>query len=86
MILAFVLALAGAPRSEAAADTPPEWENPQLVGLNNQPPHASMVICPDAETALKIGVVDNANRIKSPLVLMDDPVAMELVAMPDMGL
>jgi beta-galactosidase len=43
-----------------------DWENPRLTGLNNQPPHATMVICPDAKTALKIGPVSNAERIKSP--------------------
>src|ERR1700722_12898948 len=25
----------------------PEWENPHLTGLSNQPPHATMIICPD---------------------------------------
>lgn len=42
-----------------------DWENPQLTGLNNQPPHASMVICPDVRTAMKIGPVSNAERVKS---------------------
>ncbi|MFO1476746.1 MAG: glycoside hydrolase family 2 TIM barrel-domain containing protein [Verrucomicrobiota bacterium] len=49
-----------------AAETPAEWENPRLTGINNQPPHATMVICPDAATALQIGPVHNAERVKSP--------------------
>lgn len=44
----------------------PDWENPRLTGLNNQPPHATMVVCPDAKTALSLGPVSNAERVKSP--------------------
>jgi beta-galactosidase len=59
-----ILALAFA--SFAAAQSPPrDWENPQLTGLNNEPPHATMVICPDAATALKIEHVTNHEREKS---------------------
>lgn len=43
-----------------------DWQNPRLTGVNNLPPHASAVICPDAETARRIGPVCNAERIKSP--------------------
>ena len=43
-----------------------DWEKPQLTGVNNELPHATMVICPDAQTARKIGVVSNAERVKSP--------------------
>lgn len=43
-----------------------DWQNPKLTGLNNEPPHATMVICPDAATARQIGVVCNAERVKSP--------------------
>ncbi len=43
-----------------------DWENPQLIGLNNLPPRATMVIAPDGATALKIGPVSNAERVKSP--------------------
>ena len=51
----------------SAADTDlKDWQNPRLTGLNNLPPHATMVICPDAQTALKIGPVCNAERVKSP--------------------
>jgi len=46
--------------------TPPDWENPGLTGLSNRAPHATMVICPDAKTALRIGPVSNAERVKSP--------------------
>ena len=44
----------------------PDWENPQITGVNNEAPHATMVICPDAKTALKIGTVQNSERVKSP--------------------
>jgi beta-galactosidase len=43
-----------------------DWQNPRLTGINNLTPHATMVTCPDAKTALKIGPVSNAQRIKSP--------------------
>ncbi len=43
-----------------------DWQDPQLTGLNNEPPHATLVICPDAATAGQIGVVCNAERVKSP--------------------
>jgi len=39
----------------AAQDAPRDWENPQLTGLNNERPHATMVVCPDAATARGIG-------------------------------
>ena len=45
---------------------PADWENPGLTGLSNRAPHATMVICPDAKTALRIGPVSNAERVKSP--------------------
>ena len=43
-----------------------DWENPKLVGANNLSPHATMVICPDAKTARKIGAASNLERVKSP--------------------
>jgi beta-galactosidase len=51
-----------------AADGPArdDWSNPQLIGLNNEPPHATMIVCPDAWTAHTIGVAVNAERVKSP--------------------
>ncbi len=51
--------------STALAEVP-DWENPQLTGVNNETPHATMVICPDVKTALKIGAVQNSERVKSP--------------------
>jgi beta-galactosidase len=42
-----------------------EWENPGLTGLSNLPPHATLIICPDAATALRIGPAVNAERVKS---------------------
>ncbi len=50
----------------ASPENPEEWENPKLTGLNNQSPHASMIICPDLKTARKIGVTVNSERVKSP--------------------
>jgi len=50
----------------SVATATPDWENPQLTGINNEAPHATMVICPDAKTALKIGTVQNSERVKSP--------------------
>ncbi len=43
-----------------------DWENPELTGVHNQAPHATMVVCPDPAVALSIGPVCNAERIKSP--------------------
>lgn len=43
-----------------------EWQNPKLTGLNNEPPHATMVICPDGKTARSIQLVNNHERAKSP--------------------
>jgi beta-galactosidase len=42
-----------------------EWENPRLTGISNLPPHATMIICPDARTARKIQFVANSQRVKS---------------------
>jgi len=43
-----------------------DWENPRLTGINNQPPHATMIVCPDVKTALSIEFVANSQRTKSP--------------------
>lgn len=43
-----------------------DWENPRLTGLNNEKPHATMVVCPDATTAGKIKYAVNSERVKSP--------------------
>ncbi|HYG35386.1 MAG TPA: glycoside hydrolase family 2 TIM barrel-domain containing protein [Clostridia bacterium] len=42
-----------------------EWQNPKLTGVNNEPPHATMVICPDAKTAQSIQFAANSERVKS---------------------
>ena len=34
-----------------------EWENPGLVGQNRLPPHATMMIFPDAETAKQVEAI-----------------------------
>jgi beta-galactosidase len=54
------------PSASMAADDLREWQNPKLTGLNNEPPHASMVACPDAKIAQSIQLVHNRERIKSP--------------------
>lgn len=43
-----------------------DWQNPKLTGINNLPPHATMMICPNAAIAQKIQFVANSERIKSP--------------------
>ena len=48
-----------------AANELKEWQNPKLTGQNNEPPHASMVACPDARTAQSIQLVSNRERVKS---------------------
>ncbi len=42
-----------------------DWENPKLTGVNNEPPHATMVVCPDANTARRIEYAGNTQRVKS---------------------
>ncbi|MBN1198215.1 MAG: DUF4981 domain-containing protein [Bacteroidales bacterium] len=37
----------------AAAQNPPDWENPKLTGISNEPPHASFLPYPDEASALK---------------------------------
>jgi beta-galactosidase len=43
-----------------------DWQNPQLTGINNLSPHATMVICRDVATAQKINATSNLERVKSP--------------------
>jgi beta-galactosidase len=49
-----------------AGAAPADWENPRRTGVNNLQPHATMVVCPDAKTALGIAPVSNVERVKSP--------------------
>src|SRR6185437_9320236 len=42
-----------------------EWESPRLTGISNQPPHATMIICPDAATARRIEFTANSERERS---------------------
>ena len=53
--LAFTAVVAFVSANAWSQSTPPDWENPRLTGVNNLPPHATMVVCPDAKTALTIG-------------------------------
>ena len=67
-IIAVALALLGtASVGSTRGEQLKDWQNPKLTGLNNQPPHATMVLCPDARTAQRIEFVANSERIKSPL-------------------
>jgi len=64
--LAIVLiALVGQSKPSNSAELN-EWQNPKLTGVNNLPPHATMVICPDSKTAQGIALVNNRERVKSP--------------------
>lgn len=58
LVVQFTLLLAAARAAE-------DWENPRLTGLNNQPPHATMIVCPDARTAMGIQFNANSERVKS---------------------
>jgi beta-galactosidase len=49
----------------ASPETPEDWEKPELTGINNQPPRASVVICPDVQTAKDIAMNVNSERVKS---------------------
>jgi len=46
-------------------NAPPDWANPRLTGVNNLPPHATMVICPDVATAMRIEYAANDQRVRS---------------------
>ena len=61
-----VVALVPINSTSLAVETPPDWQNPRLTGSNNAPPHATMIICPDAKTALKIDYAANSEHVKSP--------------------
>jgi beta-galactosidase len=43
-----------------------DWENPRLTGINNEPPCATAVICPDTKVAGRIAFAANSERTKSP--------------------
>jgi beta-galactosidase len=44
-----------------------DWEDPQIVGRNKEPAHATLVPYADAETALVGGYIDRHGRAVSPL-------------------
>ena len=59
----FVVALAlfgAASVVSALGEQVKDWQNPKLTGLGNQPPHADMVACSDAQTARRIEFVVNS--------------------------
>ncbi len=43
-----------------------DWQNQRLTGINNLPPHANMVVCPDVSIARRIEHHNNDERVKSP--------------------
>lgn len=43
-----------------------DWQNPETLGEGLEPPHATMVVCPDRATAMSIEWTDNSQRVKSP--------------------
>jgi beta-galactosidase len=63
----FLTALGALAAIAAETDAPlADWQNPRLTGIDNQPPHATMIVCPDVKTALQIECADNTGRAKSP--------------------
>ena len=59
-------ALAVASGAMACGAAAEDWEDPRLTGAGLEPPHATLVACPDADTASSVGPVSNAERVKSP--------------------
>lgn len=49
----------------ASGDSAPEWQAPRALHRGTLAPHATMVICPDLDTASQIGPVSNIERVKS---------------------
>ena len=67
LVTAIRVLILGVPFLAQSTSSPiKDWQNPELTGVNNLASHATMVICPDAKTARKIGPVSNAERVKSP--------------------
>ncbi|HKI69921.1 MAG TPA: beta-galactosidase, partial [Verrucomicrobiae bacterium] len=64
--LSSLFALADGSSAAESKAAVPDWENPELTGINNLPPHATMVICPDAKKAMGIEYAANSQRVKSP--------------------
>jgi len=66
--LSLVTLLAAATRAaeETGQPAPRDWENPELLGVGHEPPHATLVVCPDAVTAQGLQGVTNAQRVRSP--------------------
>src|SRR4030042_2466030 len=40
-------------KGEVRAIAPHDWENPEMIGENKEPPHCTLMPYPDIETALK---------------------------------
>ena len=63
--LAFLLTLLVSACLQLQAQDLKDWQNPELTGISNMPPHASTIICPDLRTARQIRYQANSDRIKS---------------------
>ncbi len=63
--ISFLLALG----VSATAQELKDWENPELTGVSNQAPHATMVIFPSTDAARNLALVNNHERSKSPFYL-----------------
>jgi beta-galactosidase len=62
---AVALLLVALVRQPTGAQENKEWQDPKLTGISNLPPHAIMVACPDTNTARRIALVNNTERVKS---------------------
>jgi len=56
----------GLARLAMAQEAVCDWQNHKLLGVGTEPPHTTMVACPDEATAKAINRVSNAERVKSP--------------------
>ncbi|MCJ7776695.1 MAG: hypothetical protein MUP16_00025, partial [Sedimentisphaerales bacterium] len=69
LITSIILVLACLSKGQAANpnEPHPDWDNSQMVGQNRLPPHATMMIYPNVETAKKVGATATLeDRSKSP--------------------
>jgi len=65
--VAFSLGALLACKISAAPDAPRDWENPQLTGLNNEIPHATMIVCHGRRHRRAASAWHkNSERVKSP--------------------
>ena len=60
IITSITLALTLTANVSTVANQPPDWENPAVFNIGKEPPHTTMIVYPDVESALK------ADRAASP--------------------